>query len=147
MLAQHDAPSSSIGLNFSIPITNSLARGQARAARLTLAQSEAALRDLEGQIALAVANAASQIEIAHRRVLADQAAYELSNQALGGEEKGLKLGYVSTQFVIQAQESSGGGRGEPRGRIADAERQAVAAYDQQLGMTLLRNHITLAEDK
>jgi outer membrane protein TolC len=146
MLAQHDAPSSSIGLNFSIPITNSLARGQARAARLTLAQSEAALRDLEGQIALAVANAASQIEIAHRRVLADQAAYELSNQALGGEEKGLKLGYVSTQFVIQAQESLEG----VEASLADdryAERQAVAAYDQQLGMTLLRNHITLAEDK
>lgn len=146
MVAQHDVPSSSIGLNFSIPIANAQARGQARAARLTQEQSEAELRDLEAQIALSVANAANQIEATHRRVLADQASYALANQALAGEEKGHQLANISTQFVINAQENVENAEENLAGdRYSEA--QAVAAYNQQLGLTLLRNHITLSEDK
>ena len=146
MVANRDVPSSAIGINVSIPITNARARGQARAARLTLEQSEASLRDLEAQIAIGVANAASQIETAHRRVIADQAAYDLANLALAAEEKKLSLGTSSSQYVIQEQ----GYLAQVENSLANAqfsERQAVAVYDEQLGMTLVRNHIAVAEDK
>ena len=146
MVANRDVPSSAIGINLSIPITNARARGQARAARLTLEQSEASLKNLEAQIAIGVANAASQIETAHKRVIADQAAYDLANLALAAEEKKLSLGTSSSQYVIQEQ----GYLAQVENSLANAqfsERQAVAVYDEQLGMTLVRNHIAVAEDK
>lgn len=146
MVANRDVPSSAIGVNLSIPITNARARGQARAARLTLEQSEASLKDLEAQIAIGVANAASQIETAHKRVIADQAAYDLANLALAAEEKKLSLGTSSSQYVIQEQ----GYLAQVENSLANArfsERQAAAVYDEQLGMTLVRNHIAVAEDK
>ena len=146
MVANRDVPSSAIGVNLSIPITNARARGQARAARLTLEQSKAALRNLEAQIAVSVANAASQIETARKRVIADQAAYDLANRALAAEEKKLSLGTSSSQYVIQEQTYLS----QVENSLANArfsERQAAAVYDAQLGMTLVRNHIAVAEDK
>jgi outer membrane protein TolC len=146
MVANRDVPSSAIGINLSIPITNARARGLARAARLTLEQSEASLKDLEAQIAVSVANSASQIETSRKRVIADQAAYDLANQALAGEEKKLSIGTSTPLAVVQDQTSLA----QVEDSLANArfsERQAAAVYDQQLGMTLVRNHIAVAEDK
>jgi outer membrane protein TolC len=111
-----------------------------------LEQSEASLKNLEAQIAVSVANAASQIETARKRVVADQAAYDLANQALAAEEKKLSLGTSSSQYVIQEQTYLS----QVENSLANArfsERQAAAVYDEQLGMTLVRNHIAVAEDK
>jgi outer membrane protein len=145
MVSDRNAPSSSIGINVSIPITNAVARGRARAARLTFEQSEAQLRDLEAQIAVAIANSASQIETAHLRVIADQTAYDLANQALVDEEKKLQAGNSSTLAVIQDQQILVGDENS-LASARYAEHQAVALYDQQLGTTLSQNHISLADN-
>lgn len=142
MAASQDFPSSSIGLSLSIPITNAQGRGRARAARLTLEQSEADLRRLEADIAVAVANAASQVETARQRVAADRAAYDLANRALADEVKKLRESKSTTLSVIQAQgylitvETS-------VASALNAERQATANYDAQLGTILQRYNITL----
>jgi len=146
MVASMDFPSSAIGINLSIPITNAQGRGRARAARLQLEQSEADLKRLESDIAVAVANDASQIETTRQRVAADRTAYDLANQALGDEMKKLQAGNSTTLAVIQSQQILVGV--ETSVAVAEAnQRQAVATYDRALGATLLRNHITLAEDK
>jgi outer membrane protein len=146
MVASEDFPSSSIGLNLSIPITNAAARGRARAARLTLEQSEADLRRLEADIAVNVANAASQIDTTRRRVAADQTAYDLANQALDDEVKKLRAGSPgsSTITVIQQQESLIGAENVLSSAKA-AQVQAAALFDQALGATLRRYNIALAD--
>jgi outer membrane protein TolC len=146
MVATENFPSSSIGLNISIPITNSQARGKARAARLTLEQSEASLKNMEAQIALTITTDAGQIGTTRARVIADQKAYDLAVQALAGEERKLELGTSSTINVITDQTNLA----TVENSLASAryaESEAVAVYDQDLGMTLARNQITLAEDK
>ena len=148
MVAEEDSPSSSIGFNISIPITNAVGRGKARAARLQREQSEADLKRLEADIAVAVANAASQIETSRQRVLADQAAYDLANKALADEVKKLAVGSPgsSTLSVIQQQQSLITVDNSLASARA-AQVQAVADYDQALGITLLRNGITLADTR
>ncbi|HEX3728351.1 MAG TPA: TolC family protein, partial [Opitutaceae bacterium] len=143
LVATEDFPSSSLGLDVSIPITNAQARGAARAARLTREQSEADLHRLEADIAVAVANAASQIETTRQRVSADQTARQLAGQALDDEEKKLREGSSSTLAVIQAQQILNSAEISLAGAL-DSERQAVAAYDRALGITLDRYHIDFA---
>ncbi len=148
MLETEDFPSSSIGVNVSIPITNATARGTARAARLTLEQAQASLREMEANIAVNVANAASQIETARQRVLADQNADDLANQALKDEMNKFNDGVGGStvnsviqqqQFLIAADNSLASSKA--------AKIQAVANYDQALGTTLSRYNIVLAGPK
>lgn len=130
------------GVVVSVPLTLSEGRGRARAARLAARQADADLKRLEADIALAVANAAGQIETARRRVTATQTAYELAKQALDAEVKRLRAGTSSTFFVLQLQENLV----EIESRQAAAQvdvRRALAAYDRELGTTLERHKITL----
>lgn len=143
MVATEDFPSSSIGLNVSIPFTNAQARGHARAARLQCEQAEADLKRLEADIAVSIADAAEAIDTAKKRVAADRAAYELQRQALADEVKKERAGQSSTLAVIQVQayliqaENS-------VAEAEDAERQAIAAYDHETSFALARYHIDAA---
>jgi len=83
MVTTEDFPSSSIGVNLSIPITNAAGRGPRARGPPDLEQSQADLKRLEADIAVSVANAASQIDTTRRRVAADQTAYDLANQGAG----------------------------------------------------------------
>jgi len=144
MVGDREYPASSIGVAISLPITNAVGRGTARAARLTREQAEEGLALLEAQIALNVANAGSQIDTAHQRVIADRAAYALASQTLDDETKKLRDGYSTTFAVVQAQQSLITVENSVAVATA-AERQAVADYDQALGTTLGRYHIDLAD--
>ena len=143
-VANEDSPSSSIGFNVSIPLTNAQARGKARAARLTLEQSETDLKRLEADIAVSVADAANQIITARQRVVADRAAYDLANQSLNDEQKKLQQGSSSTNLVIQSQQFLNSAENSVASAVA-AERQAIANYDHALGTTLQRNGIALSD--
>ena len=143
MVENHLNPSTSAGLVISIPITDAVGRGTYRAAKLTRAQQEEALRSLEADIAVSVAAADGQVETTRKRVAADQIAYDLYKKAVDAEEKKYKAGTGSTLAVEQEllQES------EAESTLAfaqSAERQAVAGYDQALGITLERYHIKLS---
>ena len=147
MLATGDFPSSSVGLNLSIPLTNAQGRGRARAARLTLEQSEADLRRREADIAVDVANAADQIKTASDRVVADQKAYELATRALENEVKKFRAGSIgsSTYTVIQAQETLIAAENSLATARA-SQIQVAAIYDQQLGTTFERYNISLSDN-
>jgi outer membrane protein len=138
-------PSYSAGLTVTIPLTFSVARGSARAARLAREQSEETLRDLEATIALAVARAEGQIETTKKRVIADQAAYDLANEELVDEEKKQRAGSSTTLAVEQVQQQLALVAGNVSVALAN-ERQAIAVYDMQLGMTLERHNIKLDDE-
>jgi outer membrane protein len=146
MVASEDYSSSSIGVNLSIPITNAQARGRARAARLTLEQSEASLQDLEANIALSIANAASTIRTARERVVADRAAVDLASQALKDENKKLIDGKSTPLAVIQAQTILIGTNTSLASALA-SERSAAANYEAALGTILRQYNVSLSDIK
>ena len=145
MVQDHLNPSVSAGVAVTIPLTFSAGRGNLRSARLQREQAEAALKQLEANIALGVATAEGQIEVTRKRVVADQAAVELAKKSLEAEEKKQKAGMSSTLSVVQQEQLLAFYESSISNALA-AERQAVANYDHALGTTLDRHHIKLAND-
>jgi len=141
-VSNQDNPSYSAGVVIRVPLTFAEGRGRARAARLTLRQTEADLVRLEQDIALSVTAAAGQIETTRQRVAATRTAFELAKQALDGEQKRFRAGTSSTFFVLQLQEQLAAVEGSQVLALAD-ERRAVAAYERELGTTLESHHIAL----
>jgi outer membrane protein TolC len=144
-VADRQNPSYEAGIEVTIPLTFAVARGNARTARLQRQQSEEQLRQMEADIAVQVATAEGQIETARKRVAADRAAYALASQALEAEEKKKKAGTSTTLAVEQEQGFLSTVEFSVSNALAN-ERQAVATYDQALGTTLERYHITLSSD-
>jgi outer membrane protein len=138
-------PSISAGLSVTIPFTFAVGRGNLRASRLTRESDEESLKSMEADIAVAVAGADGQIETTRRRVAADQAAYDIAKQALDAEEKKKKAGQSTTLYVVQEQQQVAQVQNILSFALA-SQRQAVALYDQTLGTTLERYHITLTND-
>jgi outer membrane protein TolC len=138
-------PSFSAGVTVTLPLTYSVARGTARAARLQREQAEEDLARLRADIALGVATAEGQIETSRKRVSADQAAYALAKQALEAEEKKKRAGASTTLAVEQEQQNLAQVEFSVSAALA-SERQAVAGYFQELGVTLERYNIKLEPD-
>jgi outer membrane protein TolC len=145
MVEDRQNPSYSAGLAVTIPLTFAVGRGKLRAARLQRLQDEEFLRQSEADIAVAVAAAAGQIVTTKKRVAADEEAYDLAKQALEAEEKKKVAGTSTTLAVVQQQGFVTAAEINVSFALA-AERQAVANYDQALGTTLERYHITLTDD-
>jgi outer membrane protein TolC len=137
-----DARAYSAGMVVRIPLAFADGRGRARAAKLTLRQSEADLVRLEQDIALSVTAAAGQLETTRQRVAADKTAYELAEQALENEQKRFKAGTSSTFFVLQQQEILSSAQSGYARALAD-QRRALANYERELGVTLERHGLTL----
>jgi outer membrane protein TolC len=145
MVEDHQNPSVSAGLSVTIPLTFAVGRGNLRAARLQRAKAEEDLKRFEADIAIQVAQAEGQIETTRKRVAVDHAELALANQALEAEEKKKRAGVGSTLAVYQVQLYVAQAEIALSSALAD-ERQSVATFDQQLGTTLERHNIKLAED-
>ena len=139
-----DARVYSIGMVVSVPLTFAEGRGRARAAKLTLRQSEAYLAQLETDIALSVTAAAGQIETTKQRVAATRLAFQLQSEVLVNEQKKYKAGTngTSTFFVLQEQETLASVQYDYSHALAD-QRRATATYDRELGRTLEQYHLTI----
>ncbi|MEO6876148.1 MAG: TolC family protein [Opitutaceae bacterium] len=140
-----DARAYSLGLVVRVPLTFAAGRGVARAAKLTLRQSEADLTRVEQDIAVSVTEAAGQIGTTQQRVAATRLAYDLQQQVLNDEQKKFKAGTSSTYFVLQEQEILALAQSSYAHALAD-QRRAIANYDRAIGRTLIRYDITLSKD-
>ena len=142
-----DARVYSIGMVVSVPLTFAEGRGRARAAKLTLRQTEADLARMETDIALSVTAAAGQIETTKQRVEVTRLAYKLQQQVLINEQKKYKAGTTgsSTFLVLQEQELLAIAQNDYSHALAD-QRRAAANYDLELGRTLERYNLTLAKE-
>lgn len=103
ILANRDAPSWNVSLNFSYPIGTSPAEANLARARLQQRQTIAQLRQLELQIASEVTNAALQVDAARERLQAAVAARELAERRLEAEQSRFEVGLTTNFFVVQAQ--------------------------------------------
>ena len=102
------------------------------------------MEQLEQDILVRIGNAAGQIETTTRRMEATRRARELAQQSLEAELKKLRAGTSNTFFVLQQQELLT--EAESREYLAFADHQkALAEYDRQLGLTLEKHRVTVAE--
>jgi outer membrane protein TolC len=130
-----DARAYSAGVVVSIPFTFAEGRGRARAAKLSLRQSEADLVRLGQDIAVSLAAASAQIETTRQRVAATRNALDLSQRSLDAEQKKFTAGTSTTFLVLQAQEILAQAQSSYVRALAD-ERRARASYDREVGATL-----------
>jgi outer membrane protein TolC len=135
-----DVRAYSAGVVISVPLTFAEGRGRARAARLSLQQTEADIVRLEQDIAVDVALAAGQIETTRQRVMAAENALKLAGQYLDAEQKKFTAGTTSTFLVIQAQDQLAVSQNNYARALAD-QRRALANYDREIGVTLLNRNI------
>ena len=91
-----------------------------------------------------VTEAAGQVETTRKSVEAARTALSLAQQTLDAELKKLRAGASSTFFVLQDQDQLAQAEAGYYQALAD-QRSAVALYDQEIGTTLERYHVTLAD--
>lgn len=103
VLADRDAPTWNLALNFSYPIGTSPAEANVARARLQQRQTIAQTRAMELQIATEVTNAALQVEATRERLQAATAALDLAEQRLSAEQSRFEVGLSTNFFVVQAQ--------------------------------------------
>lgn len=137
-----DVRAYSAGVVVSIPLTFAEGRGRARAARLSLRQSEADIVRLEQDIAIDIAAAAGQIETTRLRVIATRNAVDLAERSLDAEQKKFTAGTSTTFLVIQAQDQLAIAQNSYARALAD-QRRAIANYDREIGTTLQNRNIKL----
>ncbi len=141
---QEDTRAYSAGMVVTIPLTFAEGRGRARAAKLSLRQSEAELVRVEQGIAIDVAAAAGQIASTRQRVEATRQALDLSQQSLEAEQKKFTAGSSTTFLVLQAQEQLAQAQSGHARALAD-QRRALANYDRELGTTLVNRKIAVED--
>lgn len=137
-----DARAYSAGMVVTIPLTFAEERGRARSAKLALRQSEADLARLETDIAVSVTAAAGQLETTRKRVESSRIAVNLARQSLDAEEKKIQAGTGRTLDVINAQTNLIQVERNYASALAD-ERRAQAAYEREIGTTLLNRNIKI----
>ncbi len=144
MVTNQDNRGYSAGMVVSIPLTFAQSRGNARAAKLQRKHDEENLELLKEQIALSVTEAAGQVETTRKSVAAAKAALDLARQTADAELKKLRAGASNTISVLINQDQLAQAEAGYYQALAN-ERNAVALYDHEIGTTLARNHITLAD--
>ncbi len=133
----------SVGVVFRLPIPNRSARGRYNAAKLQKAQALLDLHRMEQIIIVEVANAATEVETAHKRIATTREALQLANESLSAGGDRLKAGSATPFEVLELQRRLA----ESEAAVIKAEadyRNALSEYDRRTGMTLLRNGITLS---
>jgi outer membrane protein TolC len=144
-VADQDHRAFSAGVQVSIPLTFTQGRGNARAARLRLRHDEENLDFLKASIALKITEAAGQVETTRKSVEAAHSALKLAQQTLDAELKKLRAGAGTSTFVVlQYQDQLALAETSYYQALAD-QRSAVALYDREIGTTLERYHVTLAD--
>jgi outer membrane protein TolC len=123
-LFNRNYPTWSVSLNVSYPLGTSVQEAALGRARLQSRQVEAQLRQIELQVTSDVTNAGIQVQNNIERVQAAQAARELAERQLEGEQSKFAVGTSTNYFVVQAQRDLAAAQ--------NAELQAILAYRRSL---------------
>lgn len=102
-LRDGDAPTDVVGVVFTMPLTLSAERGNFRAAKHTLAQSELRVKQLEEMVLREISDAVHTARSRYQHVGLTRRARELAEAALAAEEQKLAGGNSTLFFVLQLQ--------------------------------------------
>jgi outer membrane protein TolC len=98
-----DFPTWAVGVNFSYPLFNRVARADSARARLAREQGEQSMRRLEMQVTQEVRSAVRSLETNYKRVESTRAARVLQERRLDAEQKKFAAGLSTNFLVTQAQ--------------------------------------------
>jgi outer membrane protein TolC len=139
-LTQGKNPGYSVGLQFSMPILNSAARGNQAIARANLRTSELSKHDLELGITLQVRTAFRNLEASNKGVTAAEKTRIFREKDLDAEKKKFDNG-MSTNFLVLSKLND---LNTSKGNELQAQinyAKAVTALDQALGRLLQVRHL------
>jgi outer membrane protein len=139
-LTQGKNPGYSVGLQFSLPILNSAARGNQAVARANKRSSELSLHDLELGIILQVRTAFRNLEASNKGVLAAEKTRIFRERDLDAEKKKFDNG-MSTNFLVLSKLND---LNTSKGNELQAQinyAKAITILDQALGTLLQARHL------
>ncbi len=134
----------SVGLSLNIPLDTLLSRAQYNQAKVEVTQAELRLKNQEQQILLEIENAVNSVGTDHQRVQAYQAARELAEKKLAGEEKKLQVGMSTNYIVLQYQRDLANARSAELQALIDYN-LSLARLDRALGTSLENKSIRIGE--
>ena len=102
-LFRSDAPNYSVGVTFSFPLGNNIAKANLAGARIQQQQTDASMRSQEQTVVAEVRNAVQAVETARQRVFTARRARENAEIQLAGEQKLFDVGRSTTFLLFQRE--------------------------------------------
>ena len=102
-LFRSDAPNYSVGVTFSFPLGNRIAKANLAGARIQQQQTDASMRSQEQTVIADVRNAVQAVETARQRVFTARRARENAEIQLAGEQKLFGVGRSTTFLLFQRE--------------------------------------------
>jgi outer membrane protein TolC len=127
-LKRRDAPNSSVGLLFSIPITSTAERANFKASKEARKQAEVMLKQKEELILREISDAIDLARFSYSRAEAARDATRYAEDALKAEEQRLQGGTGSVFFVLQAQTDVARARGAELAAKRDYNKALTQLY-------------------
>ncbi|MGA3182150.1 MAG: TolC family protein, partial [Verrucomicrobiota bacterium] len=135
-------PSYSYGAMLTVPLGNTAARNNYRAAKASKEQAEAAYQLAEQNVLIQIQNTIEKARSDYEQTKATHDAWYYAQQALEAEEKKLEVGTSTSFIVLQLQSNLTAAR--------SAEIRALADYNEDLsllaefeGTVLEKHHLTV----
>lgn len=137
-------PDYAAGFALTIPIRNRAAQADYATDLLQMRQQQLQLEKAANQVAVDVRNAVIGLQQAHARYEAAVESRRLAQETLAAERKKYEFGKSTNAAVIQSQRDVVNAESEEVQSMANYTHARIA-FEQALGVTLDRNHITMAE--
>ena len=144
-IGENRFPDASIGVSFSLPITNRTARANLAIARSQLRQAALGITDTEQQVEAEVRNAASNLETAKVRIEAARAERQAAEVQLYAEQERFQVG-LSTNFLVLTRQND-----LTQARVTETDaltdyRKAATELARATGTLLERSRVTLESE-
>jgi outer membrane protein len=143
-IVRHNYPTYSIGVNLNLPLRNRIAQADAVRDELQVRQTEISRQKLENLVHLEVEDALVALDRSRDAYSAASEARKLQEQSLEIEQERYNVGLSTTFLVLQYQSYLAQARST---EIAAKSTYAKArtALDRAIGMTLVRNNVSVAD--
>ena len=142
VLRQGSFPFYSVGAVFSVPLGNTAARNEHKAAKLAKEQALLQFQRLQNTVLAEVDTAAELTETAFRQIASTRQAREFAQAALEATQNEYQAGTKTSFFVVEAQRDLAQARSAEIRALADY-RIALATLALSEGTTLEKNQIEL----
>jgi outer membrane protein len=141
-IAEIDFPSWTIGFNVGVPITNVGARAEARRAELDYRQSRVTAAQTRQTIAVAVRQAARDVDTAARTIVASRAARDAAERNVEAERRRYENGMTTNFQVLEVQQQLSDARVRELQALVGYN-QAIANYHREVGDVLSVRNINV----
>ena len=141
-IAEIDFPSWTIGFNVGVPITNVGAKAEARRAELDYRQSRLTQDLTKQNIAVAVRQAARDVDTAARTIVASRAARDAAERNVEAERRRYENGMTTNFQVLEVQQQLSDARVRELQSLI-GYKQAVANYHRAVGDVLAVRNINV----